>query len=408
MVALRRSLSMELERGSQAEREEATSVELDSSDDDSASDAILNQNGLPLDQISSVPSSRFSGEIATLRRDWEHISDVVSEHQWSEDEEDERTPFFVSESEGRLSNSVFLHDGYSDGPGGVVNDGVDGGVEDDGGENDGSGDRGLELSYYSSIELEDDGGENYDGDDRGLELSHYGSVEDGSVEGDVGRAIELSYCDLDEKDNLICQLQEQLKSERAGKLHADDINKSLQQEYEQVRKRLAECEMHIDRLRLAPSANDMATRTITLVYENVNSSVAASGDVVSPPPVSGNAASSNHSPTSGGMEESQLAPSRSRTPDGGSVPPPVRPTTRQQNHGTPPAVKDTRKKDRQRRESSNLMPVRLTCPTQHPVKAVRASGSEEDVQLLHERTEDAALASDSVAPNGCTMQQQVR
>ena len=437
MVAPRRSLSMELERGSQAEREEATSVELDSSDDDSASDAILNQNGLPLDQISSVPSSRFSGEIATLRRDWEHISGVVSEHQWSEDEEDERTPFFVSESDGRLSNSVFLHDGYSDGPGGVMNDGVDGGVEDDVGENDGSGDRGLELSYYGSVELEDDGGdrglelspygsvEDDGGVGRGLELSHYGSVEDGGIEGDggvgrglelshygsvegdggVGRSIELSYCDLDEKDNLICQLQEQLKSERAGKLYADDINKSLQQEYEQVRKRLAECEMHIDRLRLAPSANDMATRTINLVYEDVNSSVAASGDVVSPPPVSGNAAGPNHSPTSGVIEESQLAPSRSRTPDGGSVSPSVRPTTQQQNHGTPPAVKDTQKKDRQRIESSNLMPVGLTCPTQHPVKAVRASCSEEDVQLLHERTDDAALASDCVGPIGCTMQQ---
>ena len=209
---------------------------------------------------------------------------------------------------------------------------------------------------------------------------------------------------MDEKDNLISQLQEQLKSERAGKLYADDINKSLQQEYEQVRKRLAECEMHIDRLRLAPSANDMATRTITLVYEDVNSSVAASGDVVSPP-VSGNAAGSNHSPTSGVIEESQLAPSRSRTPDGGSVSPPVRPTTQQQNHGTPPAVKDTRKKDRKRRESSNLMPVGLTCPTQHPVKAVRANCSEEDVQILHERTDDAALASDCVSANGCTMQQ---
>lgn len=113
-------------------------MEFETSSDEEESDTILNQNGLPLDRISSVPSSRFSGEIPTLRRDWEHISGIVSEHQRSENEEDERTPFYDNDSEeGRLSNSASLPDRYSDGSSGVMNESIDGeldrGEEDDGG-----------------------------------------------------------------------------------------------------------------------------------------------------------------------------------------------------------------------------------------------------------------------------------
>ena len=345
---------MELE--SREEREETLSVE--SSDDDRL-EAILNQDGLPLDQISSIPSSRFSGEIATLRRDWEHTSDVLSEHQWAEDEEDECTPNYVSESEAEISNSVFLHDTYGDGSGGVVNENIDS-------ENDGS---------------EDDVGED--------------------------RAIELSYCELEEKDDLICQLQEQLRSEQADKLHAADVNKSLQQEYERVRKRLAECEMHIDRLRLAPSVDDMVTKTITLVYEDMNLPHPAASDAVGsdPLPTSGNVASFNYSPTSGVMVDSKLVPSRSRTPDGGPMPPAIRPGTRQQNHGTPPAVKDTQKRDRQGRESLYLLPMDAACPTHGPVQDMRASCSEEGTQTVQGRAEEVPFASEHVDQNGCTVHQ---
>lgn len=137
-------------------------MEFETSSDEEESDTILNQNGLPLDRISSVPSSRFSGEIPTLRRDWEHISGIVSEHQRSENEEDERTPFYDNDSEeGRLSNSVFLPaslpDRYSDGSSGVMNESIDGeldrGEEDDGGiEIDVGGARAVELSYYDRVQ----------------------------------------------------------------------------------------------------------------------------------------------------------------------------------------------------------------------------------------------------------------
>ena len=437
---------MELERLSQAEREQDSSVEVETSSDEEESDTILNQNGLPLDQISSVPSSRFSGEIATLRRDWEHISGVVSEHLWSENEEDERTPFYVSDSEGgRLSNSVFLPDRYSDGSSGLMNENIDGELdraEEDGGiEDDVGGARALELSYYDHVQndhIEDGHVEDYHGDDRSLELSHYDNVEEDHGDDDSGkdnsgddRSLELSHydnveedhgddggeedhgedravklsCEVEDKDDLISQLQEQLRSEQASKQYANDVNKSLQQEYERVRKRLAECEMHIDRLRLEPSANGMPTKTVTLVYEDVPSP--ASGGVINSDllPASGDEASSNHTPTSGVMADSQLVPSRSRTPDGGSIPPPVRPSTRQQSRGTPPTVKGSHQRDRQRKQSSTLLPMDVVQSSQRPVEVVQRSCSEEGAQPVQGRTEKVPFASQYGNQSGSEMHQ---
>ena len=393
--------AMELERLSQAEREQDSSVEVETSSDEEESDTILNQNGLPLDQISSVPSSRFSGEIATLRRDWEHISGVVSE-----------------DSEGgRLSNSVFLPDRYSDGSSGLMNENIDGELEraeEDGGiEDDVGGARALELSYYDHVQndhIKDGHVEDYHGDDRSLELSHYDNVEedhgDDGGEEDHGedRAVKLS-CEVEDKDDLISQLQEQLRSEQASKQYANDVNKSLQQEYERVRKRLAECEMHIDRLRLEPSANGMPTKTVTLVYEDVPSP--ASGGVINSDllPASGDEASSNHTPTSGVMADSQLVPSRSRTPDGGSIPPPVRPSTRQQSRGTPPTVKGSHQRDRQRKQSSTLLPMDVVQSSQRPVEVVQRSCSEEGAQPVQGRTEKVPFASQYGNQSGSEMHQ---
>ena len=429
---------MELERLSQAEREQNTSVEFETSSDEEESDTILNQNGLPFDQISSVPSSRFSGEIATLRRTWQHISGIVSEHQWSENEEDERMLFYVSDSEGgRLSNSVFLPaslpDRYNDGSSVLMNenidgeldraegdDGEDGGIEDDddiedgGIEDGGIEDDGGVDDHVQNNHVEDGHVEDYHGDDISLELSHYDSVEEDHGDDDSGkdnsgedRAVKLSYCEPEDKDGLISQLQEQLRSEQANKQYANDVNKSLQQEYERVRKRLAECEMHIDRLRLEPSANGMPTKTITLVYEDVQSPVGASGGVINSDPltVSGDKTSSNHTPTSGVMVDSQLVPSRSRTPDGGSIPPPVRPSTRQQSHGLPPAVKDSHQRDRQRKQSSTLLPMDVAQPSQRLVEVVRRSCSEEGTQPVQGRTEKVPFASQYGSQSGSEMHQ---
>ena len=358
---------MEVESGD--ERQEDSFA--DSSDGDQL-EAILCQDGLPLDQISSIPSSRFSGEIATLRRGWEHASDIASKDQWSEDGEEDCIPCYVDESEGELSVSVFQHDTLSDIDRSptvegfaeeVFEDVIEDVVEEDVLEDDrGDGGMAIQMSNCQLLEEKDD-----------------------------------LVCQLEEKDDLVCQLQEQLRNEKADKLHADDVNKSLQEEYERVRKRLAECEMHIDRLRLAPSVADMATKNITLVYEyeGIHAQDAASSNVVSskPSPTSVNACSSNHSQTSSVELDSTPVSSRSRTPDGGSLPPPVRPGTQQRNPGVSPSVNDTRKRIRQKRESLNPLPMDEEYPTHCSAQGVKVSDSEERIQPDQRRKEEVECPS---------------
>ena len=70
---------------------------------------------------------------------------------------------------------------------------------------------------------------------------------------------------------LIIRLKEELERECTMRAQTDQFNKDLQVEYEKVLKRLAECELHIDRLRLSSSDDHAVKNKTTFECEQLTS-----------------------------------------------------------------------------------------------------------------------------------------
>ena len=58
-----------------------------------------------------------------------------------------------------------------------------------------------------------------------------------------------------EEDRLIEQLQKELRHEAFSRQLQEELNSKLQDEYDELLKRLAEAELHIDRMRLGPNVD---------------------------------------------------------------------------------------------------------------------------------------------------------
>ena len=87
-----------------------------------------------------------------------------------------------------------------------------------------------------------------------------GDVEDSPLPEDI-------YQVLAEKDGLLKRLRDKLKNEKEKGAKSNEVNKNLQSEYERVLQRLAQCELHIDRLRLSSSNDHVVNKKLKVIYE---------------------------------------------------------------------------------------------------------------------------------------------
>ena len=83
----------------------------------------------------------------------------------------------------------------------------------------------------------------------------------------TGSSTEASRRTEEECDVAIGRLRKELARECSVRAETEQLNKELQVEYEKVLKRLAECESHIDRLRLSSSDDHIVTKKISFEYE---------------------------------------------------------------------------------------------------------------------------------------------
>ena len=61
--------------------------------------------------------------------------------------------------------------------------------------------------------------------------------------------------EMAEEDNLVEQLQKELRHEAFSRQLQEELNSKLQDEYDELLKRLAEAELHIDRMRLGANVD---------------------------------------------------------------------------------------------------------------------------------------------------------
>ena len=206
--------------------------------------------------LQSLSSSRLSGEIENLQRSLEKCSIVSVECEQSSVDEKLSGAQSLSDG-GELEGSEFLEALY-------LAQGVSSSSTLCQGERSTSQTTLCEKSCQSTVY----------------------SYEEPSLTGSGAEASRRTE-DLEECDVAIERLRKELARECTVRVETEQLNKELQVEYERVLKRLAECESHIDRLRLSSSDDHIVTKRISFEYEfPPNTPLNAIPEVFSPAEVS--------------------------------------------------------------------------------------------------------------------------